>query len=171
MARLFGPARPPGAVTRLVGRLADPRFYLKAAMAVGVLGLVVLPSGADLMNAVMKTADSDLGTCRIISVIDGDTLTLMCQDSGIGRARIAGYDTPEKYAPKCLGEFLAAERAAWALRTLIQKADRIGITHQGDDKYDRALVVLTLDGLDVARAMVRAGHARQYGGGPRESWC
>ena len=140
-------------------------------MAVGVLGLVVLPSVADLVNAAMKVADSDLGPCRIISVIDGDTVTLMCQDSGIGRARIAGYDTPEKYAPKCLGEFLAAERAAWALRTLIQKAGRIAIAHQGDDKYGRALVVLTLDGLDVARAMIRAGHARQYGGGLRGSWC
>ena len=72
---------------------------------------------------------------------------------------------------QCMAEFLAAERAAWALRTLIRKAKRIEITHQGTDKYGRALVVLILDGLDVARAMIRAGHARQYGGGPRGSWC
>lgn len=171
VGRLFGPARPPGVLTRLLRRLADPRFYLGAVMAVAVMGLVVLPSVADLLNAVTRTAVSDLGPCRIISVIDGDTVTLMCQDSGIGRARIGGYDTPEKYAPKCLGEFLAAERAAWALRTLIQKADRTEITHQGTDKHGRALVVLTLDGLDVARAMIRAGHARAYGGGLRGSWC
>jgi micrococcal nuclease len=70
-----------------------------------------------------------------------------------------------------VGEFLAAERAGWALRALIQKADQIEITHQGSDQYGRALVVVTLDGLDVARAMIRAGHARQYAGGLRGSWC
>ena len=171
MARLFGPARPPGLVTRLVRRLADPRFYLRAVMAVGVMGLIVLPSGADLVNAAMKVVDSDRGPCRILSVIDGDTVSLMCQEGGIGRARIAGYDTPEKYAPKCLGEFLAAERASWALRTLIQKADRIMIVHRGEDKYGRALVVMTLDTLDVSRAMIRAGHGRAYSGGLRGSWC
>jgi micrococcal nuclease len=140
-------------------------------MAVVVLGLVVLPSGADLVNAAMKTVDSDLGPCRIISVIDGDTVTLMCRDSGIGRARIMGYDTPEKFSPKCLSELIAAEQASWALRTLIQKADRIEVAHQGQDKYGRAQVVLTLDGLDVARAMIRSGQARQYGGGLRGGWC
>jgi len=165
------PRRPPDPLTRFLQRLAAPRFYLKAVMAVGVLGLVVLPSGADLANAVMKVADSDLGPCRIISVVDGDTVSLMCQASGIERARITGYDTPEKYAPQCPGEFLAAERAAWALRTLIQKAERIEITHQGNDRYGRALIVLTLGGLDVAGSMIRAGHARQYDGGLRGSWC
>jgi endonuclease YncB( thermonuclease family) len=33
------------------------------------------------------------------------------------------------------------------------------------------LVRLTLDGADVALTMIRAGHARAYGGGPRGSWC
>lgn len=171
MARLFGPARPPGILTRLLRRMVDPRFYLKAVMGVAVLGLLLLPSIADLVNMATKTAESDRGQCRILNVVDGDTVTLMCAVSGLGRARILGYDTPEKYAPKCTGEFLRAERASWALRTLIQQADRIEITHQGADQYGRELIVLKLDGMDVARAMIRAGHARQYGGGLRGSWC
>ncbi|MBL9051658.1 MAG: thermonuclease family protein [Tabrizicola sp.] len=168
---LFGPARPPGLLVRLLRRLVDPRFYLKAVMGVGLLGLILVPSIADLVNMATKTAESDQGECRILNVVDGDTLTLMCAASGLGRARILGYDTPEKYAPKCSGEFFKAERASWALRTLIQRADRIEISHQGADQYGRALIVLTLDGLDVARAMIRAGHARTYGGGLRGSWC
>lgn len=168
---LFGPARPPGFLSRLLWRLISPKFWLKTVMGLAVLGLVVVPSVADLVNAVMKPAESDEGPCRILSVVDGDTVTLMCGESGIGRARILGYDTPEKYAPKCLGEFLAAERAGWALRTLIQKADRLEIAHQGSDPSGPARVVLTLDGLDVARAMIRSGHARQYAGGLRGSWC
>lgn len=168
---IFGPARPPGGVARVLWRLMSLRFWVKTLMGLAVLGLVVVPSVADLVNAVTRPATSDEGPCRILSVVDGDTVTLMCGESGIGRARILGYDTPEKYAPKCLDEFLAAERAGWALRTLIQKADQIEITHQGSDQYGRTLVVVTLDGLDVARAMIRAGHARQYAGGLRGSWC
>lgn len=86
-------------------------------------------------------------------------------------ARLLGFDTPEKYAPKCLGEFLAAERASWHLRALIQRADRMVLVHQGTDQYGRALVRLEIDGVDVARLMIRGGHARQYGGGLRGSWC
>lgn len=156
---------------RLLRRLVSAKFWLKTFMGLGLLGFFLVPSIADLVNAVMRPVQSDHGQCRILNVVDGDTLTISCAASGLGRARILGYDTPEKYAPKCLGEFLAAERAAWALRTLIQKAERIEITHQGADQYGRSLVVVTLDGLDVAKSMIRAGHARAYGGGLRGSWC
>jgi endonuclease YncB( thermonuclease family) len=132
---------------------------------------VLVPTIADLVNAGMKTVASDQGDCRIIRVVDGDTVSLICPEDGMVSARILGFDTPEKYAPKCLDEFVAAEQASWALRTMIQKADRINLTHDGTDQYGRALVRLELDGVDVARLMIRAGHARQYGGGLRGSWC
>lgn len=45
------------------------------------------------------------------------------------------------------------------------------LTHRGTDKYGRALVELEIDGVDVARLMVRDGHARAYGSGLRGSWC
>jgi endonuclease YncB( thermonuclease family) len=171
MGWLFRPARPAGAVTRTVRRLVDPRFYLKAVIGLGLGGLVLVPTIADLVNAGMKTVASDQGDCRIIRVVDGDTVSLICPEDGMVSARILGFDTPEKYAPKCLDEFVAAEQASWALRTMIQKADRINLTHDGTDQYGRALVRLELDGVDVARLMIRAGHARQYGGGLRGSWC
>ncbi|MGL4235044.1 thermonuclease family protein [Tabrizicola sp.] len=173
MARrgLFGPARPPGLLVQLLRRLVDPRVYLKAVMLVGFLGLVLLPTLADLTNAVLKPVASEDGTCRIVNVIDGDTVTLMCQEQGLERARILGFDTPEKYAPKCVAEFVAAEKATWALRTLIQQAERIELERDGADQYGRTLVRLILDGQDVAGRMIRAGHARNYSGGPRGSWC
>lgn len=171
MGWLLRPARPAGAVTRTVRRLVDPRFYLKAVIGLAVGGLVLLPTVADLVNAGMKTVASEQGDCRIIRVVDGDTLSLICPEDGMVSARILGFDTPEKYAPKCLGEFVAAEKAGWALRTLIQKADRLSLGFEGRDQYGRSLVRLEIDGVDVARAMIRAGHARQYSGGLRGSWC
>lgn len=171
MGWLFRPARPAGPVTRWVRRLIDPRFYLKLVMPVALAGLVLVPTIADLVNAGMKTVASAEGDCRIIRVVDGDTVSLICPEDGMVSARLLGFDTPEKYAPQCLNEFVAAEKASWALRTMIQKADRMSLTHQGTDRYGRALVTLELDGVDVARAMIRAGHGRQYGGGLRGSWC
>lgn len=171
MGWLFRPARPAGAVTRSLRRLADPRFYLRVVFGLAVMGLILVPMIADLVNAGMKVVASDLGECRIIRVVDGDTVSLICAEEGMVSARLMGFDTPEKYSPKCLDEFWAAERASWGLRTLIQKADRMVLTRDGTDQYGRMLVKLELDGVDVARAMIRAGHGRQYGGGLRGSWC
>lgn len=151
--------------------MLHPRFYLKAVMGLGVLALVLVPTLADFVNAALRPVESAEGTCRILNLVDGDTVTLMCPETGVERARLLGFDTPEKFAPNCFAELIAAEKATWGLRTLILKADRIEVAHQGADRYGRALVSLTLDGVDVARMMVREGHARQYGGGLRGNWC
>jgi micrococcal nuclease len=171
MGWLFRPARPAGPLVRGLRRLADPRFYLKLVVGLAVAGLVLVPTLADLVNAALRPIDSAQGQCRVIRVVDGDTVTLICPEDGMQSARLLGFDTPEKYGPKCLGEFLAAERASWHLRALIQGAERLELTHDGTDLYGRALVRLEIDGVDVARLMIRKGHGRVYGGGLRGSWC
>ena len=165
------PHRPPGPVTRVLRRILNPLFYLKLLIGLALVGLFLLPAIADLTNAAMKPVRAADGTCRILRVVDGDTVTLMCSEEGMQSARLLGFDTPEKFSPKCVAEFAAAERASWALRTMIQKADRLELWHEGVDRYGRALVRLELDGQDVAERMIRAGHGRRYGGGPRGSWC
>jgi micrococcal nuclease len=171
MGWLFRPARPAGPVVRSLRQLADPRFYLKLVMVVAVGGLILVPTIADLVNAALRPIASEQGPCRVIRVIDGDTVSLICPEDGMQSARLLGFDTPELYAPRCMAEFVAAQKASWALRTLIQRADRLELTHQGTDQYGRALVLLQLNGVDVAREMIRAGHGRQYGGGLRGAWC
>lgn len=163
--------RPPGPLTRALQRIFNPVFYLKTAIGLALIGLFIVPAIADLTNAAMKPVAADDGTCRILRVVDGDTVTLMCGEEGMVSARLLGFDTPEKFSPGCTAEFLAAERAGWALRTMIQKADRLRLEREGADQYGRALVRLELDGQDVADRMIREGHARRYGGGPRGSWC
>jgi endonuclease YncB( thermonuclease family) len=171
MGWLFRPARPAGPRVRGLRRLADPRLHLRLLVALGLGGLVLLPAAADLLNAAMKTVASEQGDCRILRVIDGDTLSLLCPEDGMLGARLMGFDTPEKFSPRCVAELIAAERASWHLRTLIQGADRLTLVHQGTDQYGRALVRLELDGVDVARLMIRAGRARAYSGGLRGTWC
>jgi endonuclease YncB( thermonuclease family) len=158
-------------VVRLLRRALNPLVYLKAVMGLALLGLVILPAGMDMVAAASKPVASGGGDCRIVSVLDGDTLTLACAAGRIVRARLLGLDAPEKYSPACATELAAAERATWALRMLILDAQALSLTEEGVDRYGRVLVRLTLDGADVALTMIRAGHARAYGGGPRGSWC
>lgn len=172
MARLgLPPRRQAGPLTRALRRIVSPIFYLKTVVYLILIVLFIVPSVADLINAGMKPVQAADGACRILRVVDGDTVTLMCGEEGMQSARLLGFDTPEKFTPQCPAEFLAAEEAGWALRTMIQQADQLTLEREGADRYGRALVRLRLDGQDVADRMTGAGHARRYDGGPRGSWC
>ncbi len=165
------PPHRPSRWGRFVRRVLNPVFYLKLVMLVAGLGLVVLPYGTDVVNAALKPVASEGGTCRVLVVLDGDTVKLACPGTGVETARLMGFDAPEKYSPRCASELIAAERATWGLRALIFKARDLTVVREGTDRYDRALVRLRLDGVDVARSMIRAGHGRAYSGGPRGGWC
>ena len=164
------PRRPPGR-GGWRERVLDPIFYLRAVIVVASLALVGLPLVADAVNLTLKSVSAGSEACRIVTVIDGDTVSLWCADRGIVRARLVGIDTPELFSPACLSELAAAQAAAWALRRLIWQSERIEARFDGTDRYARALVDLTLDGVPVARAMIAAGHGRAYDGGRRRGWC
>lgn len=165
------PGRPKRWWHRVLRWILDPLVYLKAVMALGVLGLVALPYGTDLLTAATKPVAEAEGECRVLAVLDGDTVSLFCPGRGLFRVRLLGLDAPEKFSPRCAAELVAAERATWALRGLLLRAGSLGVTLKGEDRYGRRLARMTVDGTDVARLMIRAGHARAYGGGLRGGWC
>lgn len=152
-------------------RLADPRFYLGAAVVIASVAVIVLPAISDAAFAVVRPAAADAGACRIYQVIDGDTVRMWCTVSGHGRARLSGFDAPELFSPACASEFVAAARAQWALRLALWQARKVTLAPAGRDRYGRALVAAVLDGEPLARRMIAAGHARPYGGGQRQGWC
>lgn len=150
--------------------LSDPRGYLTLAMLAAVLGLVVLPFAGDAVTGLLRAPDSD-NACRVMGVVDGDTVSIWCATKGIERARIVGLDTPEVFSPQCPSEWVAGTRATWALRKALWQADRVVVVKRGEDKYQRALIQMRLDGRDIAAIMIEGGHARAYGGERRKSWC
>ncbi len=157
-------------MTRSVRRRADPAKYLKLVIAGFVAAFLILPRIADPLNAAakMRNAGTD---CRVVSVVDGDTVRLYCPGRGLERARLTGFDTPELTTPLCLPEYTLALQAKWRLRTILWTADEISIVKQGRDRYDRQLIYLSADGKPVGRALIAEGLARRYNGGRRESWC
>lgn len=109
--------------------------------------------------------------CSIVRVIDGDTVRAYCPGRGFVSARLLGYDTPEVYSPKCVSEWWAGTKATWALRRRLWTAGEVKLILAGTDRYDRSLATLLVDGRNISRIMIDAGHARAYSGGRRQGWC
>jgi micrococcal nuclease len=146
-------------------------FYLRAVILVASIALVVVPFVVDGALAVARPLTSAAGDCRVLRVVDGDTVDLWCAASGIERARLDGFDAPELFSAKCTAELIAAQKAKWALRGLLLSAQDMRMARGGLDRYQRRLVTVWLGPVPLARQMIRGGHARQYGGGLRGGWC
>ena len=93
----------------------------------------------------------------VVSIADGDTLTLLVDGHEQVKVRLAEIDTPEKGQPY-------GSKARQALADLAFKRDaRVAWTER--DRYGRVIGRVFVDGLDVNAEMVRQGHAwvyRQY---------
>jgi len=109
--------------------------------------------------------------CRVVRVLDGDTLDLFCPERGWLRARIVGYDAPELFSPRCMAERDAAVMATRVLGTWVRMATTTEVAILGRDRYGRTLVDMRLSGQRVAREMIASGQGRRYLGGLRGGWC
>jgi micrococcal nuclease len=138
----------------------DPN--LVAYVGLTLLGLVAFAEWLD------PTPPLGAG-CRVGYVYDGDSVELICGQM-VTTARIIGMDTPELEA-RCEAEKSAALAAKQALAAMVKATAKVEIEIEGHDKYGRDLVRLWLDGKDAADRMIALGHARDYAGGQRESWC
>lgn len=111
-----------------------------------------------------------------LRVIDGDTVAIRTppprgQAVEPVRVRILGLDAPETRGAGCEAERKLGRAASRTLRRLAAEAGTVTIEATGRDRYGRTLAHLTLDGRDVAGALISAGLARPYAGGRREGWC
>jgi len=96
-------------------------------------------------------------TGQVVSIADGDTLTLLVDGRKQVKIRLAEIDTPEKRQPY-------GNKARQALAALAFKRD-VSVMWSEQDRYGRVVGRVFVDGLDVNAEMVRNGHAwvyRQY---------
>ena len=108
--------------------------------------------------------------CLVTDVVDGDTVKIDCGGGPVS-ARLVGFDTPETFRPGCAAEAALGARATDYLTQQLRSATRIGFDVQGRDKYQRALVAMTLDGVALSDMMISQGLAVRYAGGRRINWC
>lgn len=144
-------------------RLRPVRWLL--FLSIGLL--LMFGSLGDAAMGLMKGTSH----CKVVSVLDGDTVTIWCGGAEFERARLTGFDTPEVFSPQCNAELWQGFRATVALKGALWAAGRIGIFPGRRDRYDRVLARLTVDGLSVGNLLIERGLARPYSGGRRSSWC
>jgi len=138
------------------------RILLLASVAA-----VVAPPLVDAADGFIKPHNG----CRILTVVDGDTVKMLCPADGLRSARLLGFDTPEIFTPKCPSELMRGIAATYYLCWQLWTAGQISTVRKGEDHYGRALTTLLRDGENVARRMVNATYARPYDGGQRHGWC
>jgi endonuclease YncB( thermonuclease family) len=106
---------------------------------------------------VASAAQAELLTGKIVSITDGDTLTLLDASNQQHKIRIAGIDSPEK--AQDFGQKAKSNLGALAFDQPATAECR------KRDRYQREICVVKVAGLDVGLEQVRAGMAwwyRQY---------
>lgn len=138
-------------------------MILRALIITGVTvgGLVYLGRG--------DVPEMQREVCKIGYVYDGDTVEMICDERSYA-ARLVGLDTPETKDPRCDAERAAGKRATERLRALVATG-AVAYDRKGVDRYKRPLIVLRVDGVDVAETLVSEGLAVAYRGGARPDWC
>ena len=115
---------------------------------------------------------------KVTRVIDGDTVAFeatwlpdpLKKELSI---RVYGVDTPEKgFRAKCESEAQRGEAASAFTRARVSGAHDIKMVLLGWDKYGgRVLGDVILDGQSLRQSLIDQGHAREYYGEAKKSWC
>jgi endonuclease YncB( thermonuclease family) len=117
-------------------------------------------------------------TAKIIRVSDGDTIVIAAPYLPPPlkpelAVRIYGVDTPEKgHRAQCPAEAAAAERAsAWTKTLVASSAQHQVILYKWDKFGGRVIGDIVVNGQSVRRGLIANGHAREYYGDAKQSWC
>ena len=139
MRRLFWTANWPTA-----GLFAGERRTLAARALCGLAlsFLVVFPASADVIRG------------RVVSVADGDTVTVLDSSNAQHKIRLSGIDAPERAQP-------FGRKARERLAELVA-GKSVEVETDKTDRYGRSVGKIVLNGTDVNLAMVVAGFAWHY---------
>jgi endonuclease YncB( thermonuclease family) len=115
---------------------------------------------------------------KIIRVSDGDTIVISAPFLPAPlkpqlAVRIYGVDTPEKgHRAQCPAEAAAAERASAWTKNLVSSSQKHQVILYKWDKFGgRVIGDIVVNGQSVRRGLIANGHAREYYGDAKVTWC
>jgi endonuclease YncB( thermonuclease family) len=114
-----------------------------------VVGVMLLLPAA----VVARAAEQPVLHGTVVGVVDGDTADIRL-DSGMIRIRFHAIDAPESGQPD--------GKAAKAALSQLIFGKAVDLEPFEQDRYDRLVARVWLDGLDVNAAMIKSGHAWTY---------
>lgn len=143
--------------------------------------LLILLLAASLTCNVAAQARSAVGVpydAVITRVIDGDTVAFEAKWLPLPlkkelSIRVFGVDTPEKgFRAKCPAEDKAGHDASDFTVSAVKAATKKQVVIMDWDKYGgRVLGDVLLDGRSLRQMLITSGHAREYYGTAKKSWC
>lgn len=92
---------------------------------------------------------------HVVSVADGDTVTLTDGANSRYVIRLQGIDAPEHKQP-------FGSESKDVLKSLVDDKDDVVVTVGKKDRYGRIVGVMRIDGLDIGLEMIRRGYAWHY---------
>ncbi|WP_312146033.1 MULTISPECIES: thermonuclease family protein [Stutzerimonas stutzeri subgroup] len=104
--------------------------------------------------ALVAPAWAEVITGEVVAIADGDTLTLLTPAKQQIKIRLAEIDTPESRQPY-------GQKAKQALADLTFRK-RVTADIESVDRYGRSIARISVNGVDVNRALVKAGAAWVY---------
>ena len=142
-----------------------------------ILALLLLVPVLALAQGKMPKNSATYDT-KIIRVSDGDTIVIAAPFLPAPlkpelAVRIYGVDTPEKgHRAQCPGEAQKGELASQYTKNLVSSGQKFQVTLYAWDKFGgRVLGDITVDGQSVRQGLIANGHAREYYGEAKTSWC
>ena len=126
------------------GGIATITSVFRSALAIGALAFLTAGSAA-----CASTLEG-----KVVSVADGDTLTVLDLQKTTHKIRLAGIDAPEKKQPY---GHISKERL---LKRTIGK--QVTVEFSKNDKFGRIVGKITINGADICLEQVKAGLAWHY---------
>jgi micrococcal nuclease len=129
------------------------RLSAHAALS-GAVALFAIIAGSAGPRAVAAPAPGVDFAARVVSVADGDTVTVVTQRGIVLKVRLANVDAPEKRQP-------FGFEARRTLSDMVEGRE-VRVRPADTDRYGRTVAVLSLGGREVNRHMVEVGAAWAY---------
>jgi endonuclease YncB( thermonuclease family) len=140
--------------------------------------LLIVPALAIAQVKAPKEPQGVTYDAKIIRVSDGDTIVIAAPYLPAPlkpelAVRIYGVDTPEKgHRAQCPAEAAAAERASAWTKTLVANGKQHQVILYKWDKFGgRVIGDIVVNGQSVRHGLIANGHAREYYGDAKQSWC
>jgi endonuclease YncB( thermonuclease family) len=125
-----------------------------------------------------KTPKGVLYDAQIVRVSDGDTIVIAAPFLPAPlkpelAVRIFGVDTPEKgWRGQCEAEKQRGEAASQFAKQLVNQSTQRQVVLYSWDKFGgRVLGDIILNGQSLRALLIQNGHAREYYGDAKQSWC
>ena len=143
-----------------------------------LLTLLLVTATIPTLALAQKTPKGVIYDAQILQVSDGDTVVIAAPFLPAPlkpqlAVRVYGVDTPEKgFRGQCDSEKARGEAASVFTKNLVQASQQRQVILYGWDKFGgRVLGDIILNGQSLRAELIRNGHAREYYGDAKQSWC